>query len=111
MNSFNHYAYGAIGDWMYKVIAGINPVDTAPGYKSILIAPRPGGNLTYAQASLKTLYGTIISSWKLKDGNFTLDIVIPNNTNAEVILPGANERRSVGSGSYHFSYAMPRKNN
>ena len=107
MNSFNHYAYGAIGDWMYKVIAGINPVDTAPGYKSILIAPRPGGSLTHAQASLKTLYGSIGSSWKLDNGNFTLDIVIPNNTNAEVILPGTNERRRVGSGSYHFSYSIP----
>jgi alpha-L-rhamnosidase len=104
MNSFNHYAYGAIGDWMYKVITGINPVDSVPGYKHILIAPRPGGTLTHAEATLKTLYGNIASSWKLENGNFTLDIVVPNNTTAEIVLPFKNERSKVGSGTYHFSY-------
>src|SRR5690606_16869544 len=65
MNSFNHYAYGAIGEWMYKNIAGIQPVAAAPGYKDFIIAPRPGGKLTDASASLETVYGKIGSDWQL----------------------------------------------
>ncbi|WP_145856336.1 glycoside hydrolase family 78 protein [Pedobacter suwonensis] len=102
MNSFNHYAYGAIGDWMYKNIAGINPVVTKPGYKDILIAPRPGGKLTSASAALETVYGTIKSSWTLTDGTFKLDVTVPANASATVVLPGALKREEIGSGTYHF---------
>ncbi|MBN9382647.1 MAG: glycoside hydrolase family 78 protein [Chitinophagaceae bacterium] len=104
MNSFNHYAYGAIGDWMYKVIAGINPVDTAPGYKKILLTPRPGGGLSYARAHLETLYGSVSSSWTYTNGRFTLDVDIPPNTTAILVLPGKNERYQLGSGTYHYDY-------
>src|SRR5205085_1510675 len=65
MNSFNHYAYGAIGDWMYRVIAGIDTYENAPGYKKIKIRPVIGGGLTYANADLKTYYGTVSSHWKI----------------------------------------------
>ncbi|WP_293789403.1 glycoside hydrolase family 78 protein [uncultured Pedobacter sp.] len=102
MNSFNHYAYGAIGDWMYKNIAGIKPIATHPGYKDILIEPRPGGKLTSASAELETVYGTIKSSWTLADGTFKLDVVVPCNTTATVVMPVTGKRETVGSGSYHF---------
>ena len=73
MNSFNHYAYGAIGDWLYRVVAGIEVDPDAPGYKRILIQPQPGGGLTYASASLDSMYGKIESKWTLEDNNFQLN--------------------------------------
>ena len=63
MNSFNHYAYGAIGDWLYQVVAGIEIDPNVPGYKRVLIQPQPGGGLTYASASFDSLYGRIESKW------------------------------------------------
>ncbi|WP_431217921.1 alpha-L-rhamnosidase C-terminal domain-containing protein [Puia sp. P3] len=106
MNSFNHYAYGAIGDWMYKTIAGINPVDSAPGYKKILFQPRPGGGLTRAAARLRTLFGAVSSSWTLSNGRFTLDVTVPPNTTAELDLPGKKDRLQPGSGAWHYDYAL-----
>ncbi|WP_316832812.1 glycoside hydrolase family 78 protein [Pedobacter aquatilis] len=102
MNSFNHYAYGAIGDWMYKNIAGINPVAENPGYKHILIKPTPGGNLTSASGELETVYGSVKSAWIIKDGIFKLDVTIPANTTATIILPNTTKKEEVGSGNYHF---------
>ena len=106
MNSFNHYAYGAIGDWMYKTITGINPVDSAPGYKKILFKPRPGGGLTRAAAHLRTLYGTVSSSWTWSKGRFILDVTIPPNTTAELDLPGKTGTLHLGSGAYHYDYML-----
>jgi len=127
MNSFNHYAYGAIGDWMYRTVAGIK--ETAPGYQKMALAPEPGGKLTQATAELQTSYGAVLSSWKIVNGTFSYDVMVPPNTSAEVILPKAAEaavteqrtvlaksklaheksgndlRVKVGSGSYHFEYA------
>ncbi|GAA3959391.1 glycoside hydrolase family 78 protein [Mucilaginibacter dorajii] len=131
MNSFNHYAYGAIGDWMYRVVAGINTDEDDPGFHKIIIAPHPGGKLTMAQAELETLYGKIKSAWTIDQGIFTLDITVPPNTTAQVILPsvtdpitengldintvkeitdikkvGNDEQFAVVSGSYHFVYTL-----
>src|SRR5437016_7623358 len=89
MNSFNHYAYGAIGDWMYRVVAGMDLERKQPGYKHILIQPRPGGGLTYAKASVETLYGHVESGWKLTDGKMTLHVEVPPNTTATVRLSKA----------------------
>ena len=89
MNSFNHYAYGAIGEWMYRVMAGIEIDPAAPGYKHILIQPRPGGNFTEVKAAHQTMYGRVSSAWEMKDGKFTLAIEIPANTRATVRLPKA----------------------
>lgn len=108
MNSYNHYAYGAIGDWMYKNIAGINPDEA--GYKKIRIEPRLGRGITTASASLDTPYGVVSSSWKLENGTFKLSVSIPPNTTATVIMPGriANTKGGqsnstiIGSGSYSF---------
>ncbi len=132
MNSFNHYAYGAIGDWLYQVVAGIELDPDTPGYKRILIQPQPGGGLTYARASLDSMYGRIESRWTFADDDFQLAVTIPANTEGVVYLPaqslediteqgqvldqvdGIREIRqdgdtviiTVGSGDYHFTVKM-----
>jgi len=112
MNSFNHYAYGAIGDWLYRVTAGINPDWSQPGYKHIVFKPRPGGGangvrpLTYARAVLQSLYGEISSAWRIVDGQFEYDIVVPPNTTATVWLPGETQPQQVAAGKHHFSKAL-----
>lgn len=90
MNSFNHYAYGAIGDWMYRVVAGIDTDDSTPGYKRIKIMPHVGGNLTEATASYKSDYGLISSHWKTDDSKLQLDVEIPANTTAKIYVPAAS---------------------
>ena len=89
MNSFNHYAYGAIGEWMYRVVAGIEIDEASPGYKHILIQPRPGGGLTQASASVESMYGLVASGWEIADGKMTVKIEVPANTTATVRLPKA----------------------
>ena len=86
MNSFNHYAYGAIGEWMYNHIGGISIDPKKPGYKHILFNPHPGGGLTHANAEIKSLYGVVKSSWKIEHGIFIYNISIPPNTTGTVIL-------------------------
>jgi alpha-L-rhamnosidase len=87
MNSFNHYAYGAVGDWLYRVVAGLELDPDAPGYKRILIQPQPGGGLTYARARLDSMHGRIESKWTLEDDDFQLAVTIPANTEGIVHLP------------------------
>jgi alpha-L-rhamnosidase len=89
MNSFNHYAYGAIGEWMYRVMAGIEIDENAPGYKHVLIQPRPGGGFTSVKASHDTMHGKVSSAWTLEGGRFELAVEIPPNTRATVRLPAA----------------------
>jgi len=85
MNSFNHYAYGAIGSWLYNTTAGIEP--SIPGYKHIRFQPQPGGGLTHAEAMHDSLYGRVSSKWQLQDGRFTLTVTVPPNTAGTVIIP------------------------
>lgn len=87
MNSLNHYAYGAIGQWMYERIAGIKPL--AAGYKKIHIAPLPGGGLTSADGAYDTPYGRAISVWKIQDDKFYLQVNVPSNTSALITLPSS----------------------
>jgi len=89
MNSYNHYAYGAIGDWMYRVVAGIELDAHEPGYKHILIQPHPGGGLTRASASVDSMYGRVSSGWEIANGKMTVSIEVPPNTTASVRLPNA----------------------
>ena len=98
MNSFNHYAYGAIGDWMYRVVAGIEIDPENPGYKHVLIQPRPGKDLSYVRSSIESMYGTIASYWELEAGRFKLTVRIPPNTSATVRLPGAVLEEVLESG-------------
>ncbi len=120
MNSFNHYAYGAIGDWMYKHITGIQPIADAPGYREFIISPKVGGGLTVAKASLESPYGTIRSEWVLEGNKMMLEVEVPANTRAKISFNGAvdgtvkdesgtgipTEGLTVGSGIYRFEYAI-----
>jgi alpha-L-rhamnosidase len=92
MNSFNHYAYGAIGDWLYQVVAGLGTLE--PGYRHLRIAPRPPGKkpatgdlLTHAGARLETPYGLAESAWKIEGGMLELTVRVPANASAQVVLP------------------------
>lgn len=129
MNSFNHYAYGAIGDWMYSQIAGINTDEDDPGFHGIVITPHVGGGLTQAEGKLETPYGEVVSGWHLDDSMINMDITVPPNASARVTLPfvsgliteggsniytvpdissidktGNSLQLTIGSGTYHFSY-------
>lgn len=85
MNSFNHYAYGSVGEWMYTNIAGISAV--RPGYRAIVIRPRPGGEVTSARATFASVYGPISTQWQQRSGGFVLTCTVPPNTTAEVWIP------------------------
>ncbi len=101
MTSFNHYAFGAIGDWMHRVVAGLAPA--APGYKTLRIAPQPPRRgLGSASASLRTPYGTAASAWTLEDGQLRLTVTVPVGTTAEVVLP-SGEIHEVGHGDHLFA--------
>ncbi len=101
MNSFNHYAYGAIGEWMYSVVAGLQIDEKRPGYKHILIEPRPGGALTRATASVDSVYGRVSSGWEIADGKMKLKVEVPPNTSATVKMP-SGKVEEVGSGHWEF---------
>ena len=132
MNSFNHYAYGAIGDWMYRKMVGLDTYEDEPGYKHIKVMPHIGGNFTFASARLKTYYGVAAASWKLDKNTLMLDVEVPANTHATIFIPaddassisennvslaiskdlkiagkeGEYFKVEVGSGSYHFIATM-----
>ena len=96
MNSFNHYAYGAIGDWMYRVSAGIETM--GPGYKHIIIQPHPSEKVTYSRASLESPYGRIVSGWERKEGKVIVKVSIPVNTTATIILPAVSTDKVTADG-------------
>lgn len=121
MNSFSHYAFGAVCEWMMADLVGID--NAAPGFDKIRVAPRPTGTITHASASTETRHGTLACAWKIEGSQFSADITIPPNTTAEIILPVSGEIReggvvankrpgihkvtgnslSVGSGVYRFT--------
>jgi alpha-L-rhamnosidase len=98
MNSLNHYAYGAVGDWMYRVMAGIEIDETTPGYRHVLIQPRPGGKTTKVSATHDTPYGRVSVAWALEGERFTLAVQVPANTRATVRLPRASLTSATESG-------------
>ncbi|MER7678561.1 alpha-L-rhamnosidase [Streptomyces sp. NPDC096934] len=119
MNSFNHYAYGSVGEWMYTNIAGISA--GRPGYREIVVRPRPGGDVTSARATFTSVHGPISTQWRTRSGRFALTCDVPPNTTAEVWIPTADPRAvthdhgtflreedgcavyRVGSGTHRFS--------
>jgi alpha-L-rhamnosidase len=129
MNSFNHYAYGAIGDWMYRVMAGIDTYEDGVGYKHSRIKPHIGGGFTHAAASLDTYYGKLSSAWKVDGDQLIMDVEVPPNTTSTVFIPASEAGKiseggkplpevkeievtsseegyiilRVGSGKYHFA--------
>lgn len=133
MNSYNHYAYGAIGDWMYRVMVGLDTYEDGVGYKRIRVKPYIGGGFTHASASLNTNYGKLSNSWRIKDNTITMDVEIPVNTSALIYIPATGADAvteggkalslnkdlkilssetgyvvvQVGSGKYQFSSVNP----
>jgi alpha-L-rhamnosidase len=101
MTSFNHYALGAVADWMQRTIGGLAPAE--PGYRRLEISPRPGGGLTRARAKHLTPYGLAECGWNIENGNIALAVTIPPNTTALVTLPGSDTPLEVGSGSWHWT--------
>jgi alpha-L-rhamnosidase len=98
MNSFNHYSYGAIGDWMYRVVAGIDTYEDGPGYQHSRIYPHPGGGLTMAEARLQTGYGELSSHWKKEQDSLLLEVTIPPNTTSTVYIPAPEGGQVTESG-------------
>ena len=133
MNSFNHYAYGAVGDWLYRVVAGLDSDPAEPGYRHVVIRPQPGGGFTYVTAGLATPYGQANAGWTLDGDHFRVTATIPPNARGTVDLPGARlddvreggiplrtaggvtralqsgdaVQVEVGSGVYDFTYNAP----
>lgn len=98
--SFNHYTYGTVDDWMFRTIGGIDQEDT--GYRRLMIHPQPDKSLTWAKRSFETENGTVYVSWKREGGQFILTADIPCNTTARIILPDGTQH-TVGSGHYTFN--------
>jgi alpha-L-rhamnosidase len=93
MNSLNHWALGSVGEWMWRNIMGLNPDENHPGWKHFTVAPRPGGNLSWAKGEYLSVRGRIKSEWEIKNGRFMLDVMVPPNTSATIKLPRAREKK------------------
>ena len=120
MNSFNHYAYGAIGEWMYRAMAGIEADPEHPGFKHAILYPRIGGNLKYTAGKYHSIYGDVGVKWKVQGKQITLTVQIPVNTTAEIRLDQAKAvlesdgltfareadymAAEAGSGTYHIAF-------
>lgn len=100
MNSFNHYAYGAVGEWLYGTVAGINPDENAPGFRHIVFQPVPDERLSFARASLETRHGLVEAGWKRENGKIIYTFTVPQGCSASVRLGG--ESRETGPGTFTF---------
>jgi alpha-L-rhamnosidase len=105
MTSFNHYALGAVADWLHRSVAGLAPAE--PGFRKLEIRPRIGGDLTYAWAAHETPYGRAEAGWRRVSDGIAVDAVVPPNTTAIVVLPGADEALEVGPGKHRWTVALP----
>jgi alpha-L-rhamnosidase len=101
MTSFNHYAYGAIGEWLYSTVAGIDLDTRVPGYKRIVFRPQPGPGITRASGRLETRYGLVACRWEVRGGRMNVDVTVPPNTTGTVCLPG-RKPCTVRAGSHRF---------
>jgi alpha-L-rhamnosidase len=103
MTSFNHYALGAIADWLHRTVGGLAPA--APGYRHFDVRPHPGGRLTSARARHLTPYGPAECIWTIEAGQIEVVVVVPPNATATVVLPGSDRAPlEVGSGTYRWAY-------
>lgn len=101
MNSFNHYAYGAIGQWMYERIAGLAPDPAQPGYKHFFVRPLFAPQLDHARAEHETPHGLAVSRWKRETGGrVALEVVVPPNSTATVEFPDARPPQTVPAGAH-----------
>ena len=104
MTSFNHYALGAVADWLHRTVAGLAP--GKPGYRDLRIQPHPGAGLTHAKATHYTPYGPASCAWQIAGETITVEVEVPPNTRAHVCLPGKEQEEplEVGSGTHLWSY-------
>jgi alpha-L-rhamnosidase len=103
MTSFNHYAFGAVADWLHRTVGGLAPAE--PGYRRMEIKPHPGGGLTHARSRHRTPYGIAECAWAIKGGQIEIEVTVPPNTTASVTLPGKDAAAvEVGSGTHRWSY-------
>lgn len=114
MTSFNHYAFGAVADWLHRTVAGLAP-DT-PGYRRLRIAPVPIAGLDRAATRFETPYGTAEAGWEAREGQIVVHAVVPANTSAVVVLPGvgpdgdeAGREFEVRSGRHEWTVPDPRE--
>lgn len=98
MNSFNHYSFGAVGEWLFRYVAGIDLHPEIPGFKKFLIKPFPGKGLNFAQAEYNSIYGRIFSRWEMQGQEMILKVKIPVNTSAELFIPCATMKHIKESG-------------
>ena len=99
MTSFNHYALGAVADWMHRTVAGIAPA--APGYAAVHFAPRPGGDLTWATAALETRHGRVAIHWEQSPAGLKVETTLPDGVTGVLSLPDGRELE-VGPGVCRF---------
>ena len=107
-SSLNHYSKGAVISFLHTHTAGIRQLDDESAYRRFRIAPRPGGDLTWAEATHDSAYGRIESSWRITRDEFELDVTVPPGTSAEVVLPDDTHHRA-GPGTAHYRTAAPDK--
>jgi alpha-L-rhamnosidase len=100
MTSFNHYALGAVADWLHRTVAGLAPAE--PGYRVLRVEPRPLDGLDHAGARLASPYGMASVSWRRSGDDIVVEAVVPANTRAQVVLPGSTDVVEVGSGSHSW---------
>ena len=105
MTSFNHYAFGCAAQWLHETVAGIVPA--APGMRELTLAPRPGGGLTHAEATLRTPYGRVACRWRVEGTTVEMEVEVPANSRAEVRRPGLeDEPVAVGGGTHRWTYEV-----
>ena len=97
MISYNHYASGAVGDFLYRRVAGIEAVE--PGYKTFKVQPVLGGGLTWARSNVLTPYGQVSSGWKIENGQFTIEVQVPMDTTCKLTMPNG-EAHDLASGNH-----------
>jgi alpha-L-rhamnosidase len=105
MVSFNHYAYGAVADWLHRTVAGLAPDPDEPGYRHVIVKPQPGGRLSSASASLKSRYGHTSVDWRVEGPRLVVDVEIPPNASATIELPDGSTS-TMGSGSRTFTCSV-----
>ena len=106
MNSFNHYAYGCVCEWIWETAAGISCNADGPGFRHLTMKPVPDRRLGHIDAEYKTPFGIVRSSWKYKGEEWIWEFTIPEGTTASVTLPGETVSSTYQSGSYTFSLTM-----
>ena len=105
MTSFNHYAFGAVADWLHRSVAGLAP--DLPGYRRLRIRPLPGPGLNRASAQHDTPYGRAEVGWERRGGVVHVSAVVPPHTPASVELPGSSTAFEVGGGRHHWQVQEP----